>query len=154
MAYGNIEGGLSTIAEKALGSVAKGGTTTLAWVNDYAELITGKGFGFMNTPAFDPASCTGQTAGGAQVGVFSTGAGSCFGGILTPWLKVVSNSDTFARMEDMEVNAGTIADGTENFEDVGKLIFEYVLALASGSKTYSEKVGYSVVNIWNKGVTT
>jgi altronate dehydratase len=154
LAYGNIEGGLSTIAEKALGSIAKGGTTALAWVNDYAELITEKGFGFMNTPAFDPASCTGQTAGGAQVGVFSTGAGSCFGGILTPWLKVVSNSDTFARMEDMEVNAGTIADGTENFEDVGKLIFEYVLALASGSKTYSEKVGYSVANIWNKGVTT
>ena len=154
LAYGNIEGGLSTIAEKALGSVAKGGTTALAWVNDYAELITEKGFGFMNTPAFDPASCTGQTAGGAQVGVFSTGAGSCFGGILTPWLKVVSNSDTFARMEDMEVNAGTIAEGSETFEDVGKLIFEYVLALASGSKTYSEKVGYSVVNIWNKGVTT
>ena len=76
LAYGNIEGGLSTIAEKALGSVAKGGTTTLAWVNDYAELITEKGFGFMNTTAFDPASCTGQTAGGAQVGVFSTGAGS------------------------------------------------------------------------------
>ncbi len=96
LAYGNIEGGLSTIAEKALGSVAKGGTTTLAWVNDYAELITEKGFGFMNTPGFDPASCTGQTAGGAQVGVFSTGAGSCFGGILIPWLKVVSNSDTFA----------------------------------------------------------
>ena len=154
LAYGNIEGGLSTIAEKALGSVAKGGTTALAWVNDYAELITEKGFGFMNTPAFDPASCTGQVAGGAQVGVFSTGAGSCFGGILTPWLKVVSNSETFARMEDMEVNAGNIADGSETFEEVGRLIFEYVLALASGSKTYSEKVGYSVVNIWNKGVTT
>ena len=154
LAYGNIEGGLSTIAEKALGSVAKGGTTALNWVNDYAEEITEKGFGFMNTPAFDPASCTGQTAGGAQVGVFSTGAGSCFGGILIPWLKVVSNSDTFARMEDMEVNAGTIADGTETFEDLGRLIFEYALALASGAKTYSEKVGYSVVNIWNKGVTT
>ena len=154
LAYGNIEGGLSTIAEKALGSVAKGGTTALCWVADYAESIVEKGFGFMNTPAFDPASCTGQTAGGAQVGVFSTGAGSCFGGILIPWLKVVSNSETFARMEDMEVNAGAIADGTENFEDVGQLIFEYILSLASGAKTYSEKVGYSVVNIWNKGVTT
>ena len=154
LAYGNIEAGLSTIAEKALGSVAKGGTSALYWVVDYAELISEKGFGFMNTPAFDPASCTGQTAGGAQVGVFSTGAGSCFGGILIPWLKVVSNSETFARMEDMEVNAGTIADGTETFEDVGRLIFEYVLSLASGAKTYGEKVGYSVVNIWNKGVTT
>ena len=154
LAYGNIEGGLSTIAEKALGSVAKGGTSALSWVNDYAELITEKGFGFMNTPAFDPASCTGQTAGGAQVGVFSTGAGSCFGGILIPWLKVVSNSTTFEHMEDMEVNAGIIADGTASFEEVGKLIFEYIIALSSGAKTYSEKVGYAVVNIWNKGVTT
>ena len=133
---------------------AKGGTTPLNWVADYGETITEKGFGFMNTPAFDPASCTGQTAGGAQVGVFSTGAGSCFGGILIPWLKVVSNSDTFARMEDMEVNAGAIADGSASIEDVGRSIFEYVLALASGAKTYSEKVGYAVVNVWNKGVTT
>ena len=154
LAYGNIEGGLSTIAEKALGSIAKGGTTSLNWVADYGETINEKGFGFMNTPAFDPASCTGQTAGGAQVGVFSTGAGSCFGGILIPWLKVVSNSDTFARMEDMEVNAGAIADGSASFEEVGRSIFEYVLALASGAKTYSEKVGYAVVNVWNKGVTT
>lgn len=154
LAHGNIEGGLSTVAEKALGSIAKGGTSALCWVKDYAELITEKGFGFMNTPAFDPASCTGQTAGGAQVGVFSTGAGSCFGGILAPWLKVVSNSETFERMEDMEVNAGGIAEGIDSFEEVGRMIFEYTLAMASGAKTYSEKVGYSVVNIWDKGVTT
>jgi altronate hydrolase len=154
LAYGNMEGGLSTIAEKALGSVAKGGTTSLNWVVDYAERITEKGFGFMNSPAFDPASATGQTAGGAQVGIFSTGAGSCFGGILIPWMKVVSNSDTFERMEDMEVNAGGIAEGIDSFEDVGRLIFEYTLAMASGAKTYSEKVGYSVVNIWDKGVVT
>ena len=154
LAYGNMEGGLSTIAEKALGSIAKGGTTPLCWVNNYSESITEKGFGFMNTPAFDPVSCTGQTAGGAQVGVFSTGAGSCFGGILVPWLKVVSNSETFEHVEDMEINAGGIADGVDSFEDVGRMIFEYVLAMASGAKTYSEKVGYSVVNIWDKGVTT
>jgi altronate hydrolase len=86
--------------------------------------------------------------------VFSTGAGSCFGGVLIPWLKVVSNSDTFERIADMEVNAGGIADGIDSFEEVGRTIFEYALAMASGAKTYSEKVGYSVVNIWNKGVTT
>ena len=154
LAYGNIEGGLSTIAEKALGSVAKGGTTSLNWVCDYAERITEKGFGFMNSPAFDPASCTGQTASGAQVGVFSTGAGSCFGGILIPWMKVVSNTDAFNRIEDMEVNAGGIADGVDTYEDVGRLIFEYTLAMASGAKTYSEKAGYSVINIWDKGVVT
>ena len=69
-------------------------------------------------------------------------------------MKVVSNSETFERMEDMEINAGGIADGLDSFEDVGRMIFEYMLAMASGAKTYSEKVGYSVVNIWDKGVTT
>ncbi len=154
LAYGNVEGGLTTIAEKSLGAIAKGGTTALEWVNDYAETITGKGFGFMNSPAFDPASATGQTAGGALVGVFSTGAGSCFGGLLIPWIKIVSNTDTFNRMVDMEVNAGVIADGEAGVEDVGRLIFEQVVAAAGGAKTYSEKVGYSVVNIWNSGAVT
>ena len=154
LAHGNTEGGLTTIAEKSLGSVAKGGTTALEWVNDYAETITAKGFGFMNSPAFDPASATGQTAGGALVGVFSTGAGSCFGGLLIPWIKVVSNTDTFNRMVDMEVNAGVIADGEAGVEDVGRLIFEQIIAAAGGAKTYSEKVGYSVVNIWNSGAVT
>jgi altronate hydrolase len=154
LAHGNIQGGLSTVAEKALGSIAKGGTTALSWVCDYADRITDKGFGFMNSPAFDPTSCTGQTAAGAQVGIFSTGAGSCFGGILTPWMKVVSNSETFERVEDMEINAGGIAEGVDSFEDVGRAIFEYTLAIASGAKTYSEKTGYAVVNIWDKGVVT
>ena len=154
LAYGNIEGGLTTIAEKSLGSTAKGGTTALEWVVDYAQTITEKGFGFMNSPAFDPASATGQTAGGALAGVFSTGAGSCFGGLLIPWIKVVSNTETFHRMVDMEVNAGLIADGTAGIEEVGRLIFEQIIAAAGGAKTYSEKVGYSVVNIWDSGVVT
>ena len=154
LAHGNMEGGLTTIAEKSLGSVAKGGTTALEWVKDYAQTITEKGFGFMNSPAFDPASATGQTAGGAIVGVFSTGAGSCFGGVLIPWIKVVSNTETFTRMVDMEVNAGLIADGEAGIEDVGQLIFEQIIATAGGAKTYSEKVGYSVINIWDSGVVT
>ena len=154
LSYGNQERGLSTIAEKSLGAIAKAGTTSLRWVVDYGERITGKGLGFMNGPAFDPASATGQTAGGAQVGIFSTGSGSCFGGILSPWVKVVSNSETWERMVDMEINAGGILDGTNTFESVGREIFETVLAVASGAKTYSEKVGYSVVNIWNSGVIT
>ncbi len=154
LAHGNTEGGLTTIAEKSLGSTAKGGTTALEWVVDYAQTITGKGFGFMNSPAFDPASATGQTAGGALVGVFSTGAGSCFGGLLIPWIKVVSNTETFNRMVDMEVNAGQIADGTAGIDEVGRLIFEQIIAAAGGAKTYSEKAGYSVVNIWDSGVVT
>jgi altronate hydrolase len=137
-----------------LGAVAKAGTAPLKWVCDYAERVPGPGLGFMNGPAFDPPSATGQTAGGAQVGVFSTGRGSCFGGILTPWIKVVSNTETWLAIEDMEVNAGRIADGTATIQDVGREIFEMVIAVAGGARTYSEKAGYSVVNIWNSGAIT
>jgi len=150
---GNKEGGLTTIAEKSLGSVAKGGNTALCGVVDYAEPIPGPGLYFMNTPGYDPVSCTGQTAGGALVGIFSTGQGSCFGGLLTPWIKVVSNTDVFDKIIDMEINAGSILDGIP-LETVGRQIFEQVLAVASGARTYSEKMNIAVFNVWNTGVTT
>ena len=154
LGHGNMAGGLTTIAEKSLGAIAKGGTSPLCWVNDYAERVTQKGLGFMNGPAYDPPSATGQAAGGAQVGVFSTGAGSCFGGLLVPWIKVVSNTPVFDQMDDMEINAGRVTDGTATLEEVGRQIFETVLAVAGGARTYSEKLGYSVVNIWNSGTIT
>jgi altronate hydrolase len=150
---GNKEGGLTTIAEKSLGSIAKGGNTALCGVVDYAEPVKGPGLFFMNTPAYDPVSCTGQTAGGALVGIFSTGQGSCFGGLLTPWIKVVSHTEVFDKMIDMEINAGAILDGIP-LETVGRQIFEQVLAVASGARTYSEKMNITVFNVWNTGVTT
>jgi len=150
---GNKAGGLTTIAEKSLGSVAKGGHTALCGVVDYAEPIPGPGLYFMNTPGYDPVSCTGQTAGGALVGVFSTGQGSCFGGLMIPWIKVVSNSETFDKIIDMEINAGVVLEGVA-LETVGRQIFEQVLAVASGLKTFSEKMNISVFNVWNTGVTT
>lgn len=154
LSHGNKLGGLTTIAEKSLGALAKAGSAPFSWIVDYAERVPGPGLGFMNGPAFDSSSATGEIAGGAQVGVFSTGRGSCFGGILTPWIKVVSNTETFERIDDMEVNAGRIADGSATIEDVGLEVFEMVLAVASGAKTYSEKAGYQVVNIWNSGAVT
>jgi len=150
---GNKEGGITTIAEKSLGAIAKGGQTALCGVVDYAEPVTGPGLYFMNTPGYDPVSCTGQTAGGALVGVFSTGQGSCFGGLLIPWIKVVSNSQVYKNMMDMEINAGEALEGTP-IEVVGRRIFEQMLAVASGAKTFSEKMQIAVFNIWNTGVTT
>ena len=150
---GNKKGGLTTIAEKSLGSIAKGGNSALCGVVDYAEPVTGPGLFFMNTPAYDPVSCTGQTAGGALVGVFSTGQGSCYGDLLVPWIKVVSNTEVFRRMPDMEINAGMVLDGVP-LETVGRQIFEQVLAVASGTKTYSEKMNITGFNVWNTGVTT
>lgn len=139
--YGNKQGGLTTIFEKSLGAVAKGGTTPLRAVYRYAEPVTERGFVLMDTPGYDPASVTGMVAGGSQVIVFTTGRGSCFGCKPSPTIKVATNSPMFNRMrEDMDINAGTILEGA-TVEQVGREIFEMILATASGRPTLSEAQG-------------
>lgn len=139
---GNKEGGLTTIAEKSLGAVAKAGSTALTAVYEYAEPITEKGFVFMDTPGFDPPSVTGLVAGGCNVMVFTTGRGSCYGLKPCPTIKVASNTPMYERMiDDMDINAGEILDG-RTVESVGQEIFEKILAVASGEKTKSELHGY------------
>ncbi len=139
--YGNKQGGLSTIIEKSLGAVAKGGTAPLSDVFQFAEPITRKGFTFMDTPGYDPISVTGLVAGGCQVVVFTTGRGSCFGCKPAPTIKVATNTPLFQRMrEDMDLNAGTILDGA-SIESVGQDIFEKIIAVASGEQTLSEQQG-------------
>jgi altronate hydrolase len=140
---GNKEGGLTTIAEKSLGAIAKTGTTAMTEVYEYAEPIAPrKGFVFMDTPGFDPPSVTGLVAGGCNVMVFTTGRGSCFGLKPCPTIKVASNTPMYERMEgDMDINAGEILSG-RNVESVGCEIFDKILAVASGEKTKSELHGY------------
>jgi altronate hydrolase len=139
---GNKEGGLTTIAEKSLGAVAKAGSTAMTEVFQYAEPMTKKGFVFMDTPGFDPPSVTGLVAGGANVMVFTTGRGSCYGLKPCPTIKVASNTPMFERMsDDMDINAGEILAG-RSVESVGREIFEKILAVASGEKTKSELHGY------------
>jgi len=138
---GNKEGGLTTIAEKSLGAVAKGGTTALVDVYQYAEPVTAKGLVFMDSPGYDPASTTGIVAGGANVVLFTTGRGSCFGCKPAPSLKIATNTPMYERMrDDMDVNAGEILRG-RSVADVGREIFEQVLAVASGQPTKSEQHG-------------
>ncbi len=138
---GNKEGGLTTIYEKSLGAVAKAGSTALADVYKYAEPVTAKGMVVMDTPGLDPVSVTGIVAGGAQVVVFTTGRGSCFGCKPTPSIKVATNTPMYERMiDDMDLNAGTILAGRP-VADVGREIFDEVLAVASGKKTKSELHG-------------
>ena len=140
--YGNKEGGLTTIYEKSLGAIAKGGQAPLAAVYDYAEQITTPGFGFMDTPGYDPVSMTGLVAGGCNVGVFTTGRGSVYGCKPAPCIKVATNTTLFNWMEeDMDLNAGTILDGTETVEQVGQRIFEKIIAVAGGEPTKSESSG-------------
>jgi altronate hydrolase len=154
-APGNKKGGLTTILEKSLGAVAKGGNSILKDVLSYAEPLKNKGFNFMDSPGYDPVSVTGQVASGANVICFTTGRGSCFGCKPVPSLKLATNTTMFNRMsEDMDVNCGTVIDGEETVEQVGKRVFELVLKTASGSSSKSELNGYGdeEFNPWQVGV--
>jgi len=135
---GNKAGGLTTILEKSLGAVAKGGTTNLVDVYEYAEPVTAKGFVYMDTPGYDPVSATGQVAGGANLICFTTGRGSAYGCKPAPSLKLATNSPLFARQEDdMDINCGTVIDGKESIADAGARFFELDLRTASGAKSKS-----------------
>jgi len=139
---GNKAGGLTTILEKSLGAAAKGGTTTMRAVYEYAEPVKEKGLVFMDTPGYDPVGATGQVAGGANVMCFTTGRGSAFGCKPTPSVKLATNSQVYASMiDDMDINCGDILDGTPVAQK-GEEIFKKVLAVASGEKTKSEDLGY------------
>lgn len=154
-APGNKAGGLTTIFEKSLGAVAKGGSMPLQAVYEYAELINESGFVFMDTPGYDPVSATGQVAGGCNIVVFTTGRGSCFGFKPAPSIKVATNSATYHRMRyDMDINAGRILEGT-TVADVGQEIFERIIAVASGDPSLSEAqgIGEEEFNPWVVGAT-
>ena len=139
---GNKAGGLTTILEKSLGAAAKGGTTPLNGVFKYAEPVTIPGFVFMDSPGYDPASVTGQIAGGCNVVAFTTGRGSAFGSKPSPCIKIAANSEMYFRMEeDMDVNAGRILDGEATVEDIGSEIYSELLKVASGKRTKSESQG-------------
>lgn len=138
---GNKEGGLTTIAEKSLGAVAKAGSTKLVDVLQYAEPCQSRGFVVMDTPGFDPVSVTGIIAGGANVVVFTTGRGSCYACKPVPTIKVASNTPMYQRMvDDMDINAGEVLQG-HSVREVGQQIFEEILAVASGKKSKSEQLG-------------
>ncbi len=140
---GNKAGGLTTILEKSLGAAAKGGTTNLNGVYKYAELIDAKGFLFMDSPGYDPASVTGEVASGANLVCFSTGRGSAFGYKPAPSVKLATNTAMFARLEeDMDVNCGQIVDGGKTVEEMGEEIFRLWLDVASGTQSKSEAFGY------------
>ena len=153
---GNKRGGLTTILEKSLGAVAKGGQTPLNGVFNYAEKVSGSGLVFMDTPGYDPVSATGQVAGGANVIVFTTGRGSCFGCRPTPSIKVATNSALYRSMEDdMDIDCGVIATGDASIEQMGRAIFEAIVDTASGRKTKSEEFGYGDNEFvpWHLGAT-
>ncbi len=149
---GNKEGGLTTILEKSLGAVAKGGTLPLMEVVDYSERVHGPGLVFMNTPGYDPVSLTGLAAGGVNVICFTTGRGSAIGFPTIPVIKIASNSAMYRRMTaNMDLDAGPIAEGGATVEEIGRRIFDLVLEVASGRKTCSERHGHREFVPWRIG---
>src|SRR5207249_8759135 len=140
-APGNKAGGITTVFEKSLGGVTKGGTTPMMDVFNYGEPITTRGFVFMDTPGHDPVSVTGLVAGGCNLIAFTTGRGSCLGFKPAPSLKIATNTPLYEHMsEDMDIDAGVILNGVP-VRDVGLQIFEELIAVAGGKKTKSEAPG-------------
>ena len=136
---GNKAGGLTTILEKSLGAVAKGGSTNLNGVYKYGEPISTNGLVFVDSPGYDPVSITGEVASGCNLICFTTGRGSCYGNKPVPSMKLASNTPMYEHMaDDMDINCGTIAEGKETVQGVGTRIFEHMLAVASGERTRSE----------------
>jgi altronate hydrolase len=149
---GNKAGGLSNILEKSLGAVAKGGTSPLIDVYQYAEPIAAPGFVFMNTPGYDPVSLAGLAAGGCNLIAFTTGRGSAIGFPTVPVIKIATNTATYSRMRDnMDVNAGRIADGEAGVRQIGQEIFDLMLDAASGRKTCAERMGHQEFVPWRIG---
>ncbi|MBI1733303.1 MAG: altronate dehydratase [Gammaproteobacteria bacterium] len=141
-APGNIAGGITTLAEKALGAIAKGGAGPIMEVREYAEPVRGPGLVFMDSPGFDPVSATGQIASGANLICFTTGRGSTFGSLPAPCIKLASNTRLYRHMQDdMDLNCGTIVDGSATLDDIGALIAETMLRVAGGARTKSELLG-------------
>lgn len=139
---GNKKGGLTTILEKSLGAAAKGGTTPLTGVYRYAEPIRTRGFVFMDSPGYDPASVTGQIASGCNLVTFTTGRGSAFGSKPAPTIKIATNSALARAMpDDMDIDAGRILSEGASVEAIGAEIYRHWLRVASGEVTKSEAQG-------------
>ncbi|MFC6613629.1 UxaA family hydrolase [Halopenitus salinus] len=136
---GNQEGGLTTIEEKSLGAISKGGTSPVRGIVDYGEdLPVGGGLVLMDTPGYDVESVVGKVAGGAQVIAFTTGRGSTTGNPIAPVIKVTGNPKTWDRMSNnMDVNASTVFDG-DSIDAVGGRVYETLLEVADGRLTEAE----------------
>ena len=145
-------GGISTIAEKSLGAIRKAGSTPLQAVVNYAEKITQRGFIIMDSPGYDTPSISGLVSSGANIVCFTTGRGTPTGNPIVPVLKIATNSQMFKHMEEnMDINAGTIVDGTQTLEEVGQEIFQKIISVSSGEPAKNELTGHREFAIWRAG---
>jgi len=150
VAPGNIAGGITTIEEKSIGAITKGGRKTLQDVLKYGEKPKGKGLFFMDSPGRTPEALTGLIAAGAQIIIFSTGGGSPGGSPISPVIKVTGNRNTAQRLKDIiDVDVSSIIMGKETLKEAGIKIFKKLCNVASGEVTKTEILGYGLISIWN-----
>ncbi|WP_242835042.1 UxaA family hydrolase [Clostridium sartagoforme] len=147
---GNMKGGLSTLEEKALGGISKGGSTSINEVVEYASIPKEKGFVIMDTPGYDIESVSGMVAGGAQVCVFTSGRGTPIGNALIPVIKITGNKVTFANMEDnIDMDTSGVIEGTKKLDELGKELFEMLVDVCNGKKTKAELYGFDDFAIYH-----
>jgi len=154
---GNKAGGLTTVLEKSLGGITKGGSTNLTEVYEYAQPVKARGLVFMDTPGYDPISATGQVAGGANLICFTTGRGSAYGCAPSPSVKLATNTALMNRQsDDMDLNCGQVLEGTRTIQALGAELFQLLLETASGRQSRSELHGYGQdeVRPWQISVIT
>jgi len=142
-APGNIAGGISTIEEKSLGAIIKGGSRPVQGMVDYAEEVRGKGLWLMDTPGYDIMSVVGMVAGGATLVIFTTGRGTPTGNPIAPVIKVTANPQTARKMhENTDFDASTVTLGQETIEQAGERLFRLVIDVARGKPTRAELLGF------------
>jgi galactarate dehydratase len=154
---GNKRGGLSNVVEKALGSVAKAGSSALMAVTGHGERVNAKGLVFAATPAGDFMCGTQQLAASMNLHVFTTGEGSPYGLALAPVIKVSSRTTLAERWPDLiDLDAGRIATGEATIESVGWELFRLILDVAAGrKKTWSDHWGLgNALALFNPGPVT
>lgn len=140
---GNIRGGITTIEEKSLGAIIKGGTKPIQGVLEYGEQPSNKGLYIMDTPGQDVESMVGMVAGGAQIILFTTGLGTPTGNPIAPVIKITGNPRTYAKMKDnTDFNAGTIIEGAETIEQAGKKLFNLMVEVLNGKLTKAEVLSH------------
>lgn len=145
---GNIAGGITTLEEKSLGCIHKGGHTEVTAVYDYGKQVEEKGLVVMETPGNDPSSVAGMVAGGAQVIVFSTGRGTPTGNPISPVIKITGNKITFANMSDnIDIDASPVIYGPQTLKELGEEFLQEVIEVANGKQTKAETLGYTEMAI-------
>lgn len=146
---GNMKGGLSTLEEKALGGINKGGTTTINEVIRYSDRPTKKGLIIMDTPGFDIESVTGMVAGGAQLCVFTTGRGTPIGNPLVPVIKVCGNSDTFLKMGDhIDLDVSSFISGERSMDSLSSELMDLIIEICNGKLVKAEELGFGEISIY------